>query len=77
METLFHAVGHARGMQRVLLFTIGIIPMVLVTVSALPAVLVLPFLGSSGLQRAEGLLRQLVSWTRVLLHGTKSGQADG
>jgi hypothetical protein len=72
MENLHYVVGHARGMQRVLLLAIGIIPVVLVTVSALPAVLVLPFLGSSGVQRAERLLKQLVSWTRVLLHGTES-----
>lgn len=71
MQNLFYVIGHARSMQRVLLLAIGIVPVVLVTLSALPAVLVLPFFGTGGLQRAERLLLQLIAWTRVLLQGTQ------
>lgn len=72
MESLHYVIAQARGAQRVVLVAIGILPLVLVTVAALPAVLVLPFTGSRGVQHAGIMVRDLVTWTRVLLHGSRS-----
>jgi len=45
-----------------------LLPLLLVTISSLPAVAVLPFL-PGGVERVQKLVTQLVGWTRIIVKG--------
>ncbi|MFI8787118.1 hypothetical protein [Streptomyces sp. NPDC055105] len=74
MDNLPYVISHFRGSQRVFLVIVGIIPLLLLTVAALPSVLILPFWGTRGLQRAEVLIQKLTAWLRVLLRDSRHAQ---
>jgi hypothetical protein len=69
MSALVEMLTSARGIQRVLLVALTLVPLLLVTVSTLPALIILPFI-PDGAQRADQLITQLIAWTRTILEGT-------
>jgi hypothetical protein len=69
MSALVEMLTSARGIQRVLLVALTLVPLLLVTVSALPALIILPLI-PAGAQRADQLITQLIVWTRTILEGT-------
>lgn len=61
----------AAGAHRVLVTALMAVPLVLVTVSLMPALVVLPLL-PDGTRRAQALLGRLTAWTRTILTGSNS-----
>lgn len=61
----------ARWMPRVALVTVSLVPLTIVTLAFVPALAILPFLPSRH-GTSERMVSQLVSWTRALLHGSRS-----
>lgn len=69
MSPPLELLSSAKGAQRVLIVALMLIPLLLVTISCLPALVILPFL-PGGVDRARKLIAQLITWTRVVLRGT-------
>lgn len=69
MGSVLQALSSVKGPQRVLLVALTLIPLVLVTLSTLPAFVVLPFV-PGGIDRVRALTGQLIAWTRAILRGT-------
>ena len=68
MGSLVHVLSSAKGIQRVLVVALILIPLLLVTISSLPAITVLPFL-PGGVDRIQNIVAQLIVWTRAILKG--------
>jgi len=62
--------------QRVAVTALMLLPLLLVTVSSIPALTVLPFL-PGGPDRADSLITRLTAWTRVILAVPISAPAPG
>lgn len=62
------------GFQRIAVVALGSLPLLLISLAAVPAVLVLPFCGADGAHRAEEIVRQLIVWNRALLVGSRQSR---
>jgi hypothetical protein len=71
MGALVQMLSSAKGIQRVLIVALTLIPLLLVTISTLPALIILPFL-PGGVDRSHKLITQLIIWTRTILKGTSA-----
>ncbi|MEU7634742.1 MULTISPECIES: hypothetical protein [unclassified Streptomyces] len=56
----------ARRTQRVILFALALLPVLIVTLASVPALLVLPFLRARG-THTHSLVRELAAWMRSLM----------
>lgn len=68
MGALVQVLSSAKGAQRVMIVALTLIPLLLVTASLLPALIVLPFL-PGGVDRVRKIVAQLIIWTRAILKG--------
>jgi galactitol-specific phosphotransferase system IIC component len=66
MTPLLQALAPAKGMQRVLLAALMLIPLLLVAASLLPSLTVLPFLPGRT-DHVRQMVASLVAWTLVIL----------
>jgi hypothetical protein len=71
MGALVQMLSSAKGIQRVLLVALTLIPLLLVTIGTLPALIILPFL-PGGVDRSGKLVAQLIIWTRTILKGASA-----
>lgn len=67
MENWRSPVVGAGVVQEALIVALRMVPLVLVSISAVPALLILPFTGQAGSQRAERIVQQLIQWNRVVI----------
>jgi hypothetical protein len=68
MNSLVQALAAGKGIQRVALVALTLTPLLLITISLLPALALLPFF-PSGVDRVRKLVAQLIIWTRTILDG--------
>ncbi|MGD0609138.1 MAG: hypothetical protein ABSA53_36865 [Streptosporangiaceae bacterium] len=68
MDPLVHVLSSAKGPQRVVVVALILIPLLLITISSLPAVAILPFL-PGGVDRVLKIVAQLIAWTMAILSG--------
>jgi len=68
MSSLVQTLSSVKGVQRVMLVALMMIPLLIVTIGLLPALMILPFL-HGGVDQARKLVAQLIIWTRTILKG--------